>query len=332
MIRAGIVGCGTIAEVHAKVISAMEGVTLAGCADIRQERAQALAAPYGAQAHDSLAKMLEADDLDVLHICTPHYLHFPMIGDALDRGLFVFSEKPPVMTAAELAALSALPGKERVAFSFQNRWNGNFREAKRIVESGELGPALGARGIVTWHRTASYYTESGWRGSLATEGGGVVINQAIHTLDLLISLLGRPHGISAMTANHHLAGVIEVEDMAEAYLDYGDRGAVFYATTAYATDSPVVIEVQCEKGSLRFYDDVLEIRRAGDVETRRYPCVDALGKTYWGAGHHLCIGDFYGALVKKAPFACGVESIVDTMDTMFALYASAKEGGRRVAL
>ena len=332
MLQTGIVGCGGIAQVHAHALTRLDGVTAAAFADVKPERAADFAARFGGRAFASLEEMLAGCRLDAVHICTPHYLHFPMIKACLDKGLYVFSEKPPVMTEAELAGLCAISGRERVGFSFQNRWNGNFTAVRAILEKGELGAVTGVKGMLTWHRTAPYYTESGWRGSPLTEGGGVVINQAIHTLDLMVQLLGMPKAISATTANRHLQGIIEVEDTAEAYLDYGDKAALFYATTAYSTDSPVMIEITCEGGSLRMVGDALEIRTAEGLESHSFTCDDAVGKAYWGTGHGKCIFDFYRAINEGTVFPCNADSIVPTMKVMFGLYASAAAGGKRVEL
>ena len=132
---------------------------------------------------------------------------------AAEKGIHVFTEKPPVMDRAQWADFQALEhAPVRVGVCFQNRYNASVQLLRRLLDSGRPGKLLGARAFVTWKREAPYYTESGWRGSLATEGGGVLINQSIHTMDLLVQFLGRPRQVEASIANHHLKGVKDVED------------------------------------------------------------------------------------------------------------------------
>ena len=178
--KAAIVGCGNIAAVHAKSISLLEGVELAAAADIRRDRAEKYEREYGCHAYDSLESMLEAERPDVLHICTPHYLHVPMAQYALQRGIHVFCEKPPVISEEQLSCLekAVAEGPGRAGFCFQNRYNPSILYVKELLASGKAGKIKGARGIVTWHRDAAYYTQSGWRGKLETEGGGALINQS----------------------------------------------------------------------------------------------------------------------------------------------------------
>ena len=225
--RVGVVGCGGIAQVHGTVLQHLEGVELVGCADIKPERAQAFAETYGGRAYSSMEELLEHEQLDAVHLCTPHYLHTPMAKLAASRGLHVFTEKPPVMTWEQWAEFRQLEqAPVRVGVCFQNRYNPSVQLLREVLASGKAGKVLGARAFVTWHREAPYYTESGWRGSLQTEGGGVLINQSIHTLDLLGQFLGRATQVEASMMNHHLKGVIEVEDMMEAYLTFGEAHAI----------------------------------------------------------------------------------------------------------
>ena len=102
--RVGVVGCGGIAQVHGTVLQHLEGVELVGCADIKPERAQAFAETYGGRAYSSMEELLEHEQLDAVHLCTPHYLHTPMAKLAASRGLHVFTEKPPVMTWEQAGA------------------------------------------------------------------------------------------------------------------------------------------------------------------------------------------------------------------------------------
>ena len=333
--KAVIVGCGNIGAVHAESIRRLEGVSLCAAADIRPERAASYAEKYGCRAYASLEEMLEKERPDVLHICTPHYLHVPMTAYALQRGIHVFCEKPPVISEEQLDALTraAAEGPGRAGFCFQNRYNPGVLFIRELLASGRLGKIKGARGIVTWNRGEAYYTQSGWRGRLETEGGGALINQSIHTMDLLGVFLGKPVSVEAQTANHHLPGVIEVEDMMEAYIRYADAAACFYATTAYTEDAPPLIELSCEKGIVRMEDPEVTIiwpdgRREHPETVRK----QALGKSYWGSGHLDCIADFYRCLRTGERFAQDLDGVRDTIRLMLAAYRSAAKGGNRETL
>ena len=333
--KAVIVGCGNIGAVHAESIRRLEGVRLCAAADIRPERAASYAEKYGCRAYASLEEMLEKERPDVLHICTPHYLHVPMTTYALQRGIHVFCEKPPVISEEQLDALTraAAEGPGRAGFCFQNRYNPGVLFIRELLASGRLGKIKGARGIVTWNRGEAYYTQSGWRGRLETEGGGALINQSIHTMDLLGVFLGKPVSVEAQTANHHLPGVIEVEDMMEAYIRYADAAACFYATTAYTEDAPPLIELSCEKGIVRMEDPEVTIiwpdgRREHPETVRK----QALGKSYWGSGHLDCIADFYRCLRTGERFAQDLDGVRDTIRLMLAAYRSAAKGGNRETL
>lgn len=329
-LKCAIVGCGGIAQVHAAVLGELETAELTAFADIKPERAQALAEKYGGHAYASLEELLEKESIDVLHVCTPHYLHTPMIKLAAERGIHVFSEKPPVINEGQLEELCKPneTAKVRIGFCFQNRYNPSVLLFKELLSSGRTGKILGARAFVTWHREAPYYTESGWRGSLKTEGGGALINQSIHTMDLLGQFLGRAHKVDATLTNHHLKNVIEVEDMFEAYIDFGGRPAIFFATTAHVADSPVLIELVCENCTLRMEESEVSIRwKDGGMERRTLASpLSPAGKAYWGASHGLCIADFYDSVLTGKPFQNDLDGIRDTAELMLAAYRSARSG------
>ena len=333
--KAAIVGCGNIAAVHAKSISLLDGVTLTAVSDIKMDRAEKYEREYGCRAYDSLEKMLEAERLDVLHICTPHYLHVPMAQYALKKGIHVFSEKPPVISEEQLTCLekAVAEGPGRAGFCFQNRYNPSVLFVKKLLASGKAGKVKGARGIVTWHRDAAYYTESGWRGKLETEGGGALINQSIHTMDLLGVFLGKPVSVEAQTANHHLPGIIEVEDMMEAYIRYENAAACFYATTAYTEDAPPLIEISCENVVIRIEElDVTLLWRDGRREKPEIDRKKALGKSYWGTGHLDCISDFYRCLRTGERFAQDLDGVRDTVRLMLGAYESANCAGKEIRM
>lgn len=325
-----IVGCGGISHVHAQVLSDAEYTDLVACMDIREDRAARLAKMHGLRAYTDFMAMLEEEKPDVLHICTPHYLHVPMAIEALKRGIHVFMEKPVAVSKEQFAALeqAANASAAQIGICFQNRFNPTTKAMRAILAQQETGTPVGARAFVTWKREAPYYVESGWRGSLATEGGSVLINQSIHTLDLLVYLLGKPVEIEASASNRHLKGVIETEDTLEAYIRFASGAkALFYATTAYAVDAPVLMEVTCENRLIRFEgDDITVQEKDGTKHTETLHSAQAMGKSYWGSGHAACIGAFYASLQGGEKFMNGLDSVKDTMQLMFAAYQSAREG------
>lgn len=326
--RSAIVGCGNIAAVHAASLARMEGCVPAGFADIKRERAEKFARQYGGNAYTSLEEMLEKEKPDVLHICTPHYLHVPMAVYGLTHGTHVFMEKPPVISEEQFEELEAAAknSDKRLGICFQNRYNPCVLLTRRLLET-QAGRILGARGLVTWSRDEAYYTESGWRGALATEGGGVLINQSVHTLDLLVYLLGKPLWTDAGMSNHHLKGVVEVEDTMEAMIGFGDKNACFYATTAYCADMPPIIEISCENMTIRMEDPAVTIRYAdGRVETPLLEAEAPMGKSCWGSGHAGCIAKFYHAVETGGRFEEDWDGVRDTARLMLAVYQSARKG------
>lgn len=327
-LKCAIVGCGGIAQVHASALHQQASADLRAFCDIHIERAQALADAYGGAAYSSIEELLEREELHVLHICTPHVLHTPMARLAAEQGIAVFTEKPPVINEAQWAEFHALGEKVPIGICFQNRYNASVRFLKELLASEKPGKLLGGRAFVTWRREAPYYTESGWRGSLETEGGGVLINQSIHTLDLLGQFLGRAASVDATMTNHRLKGVIEVEDTLEAHIDFGGKPGVFFATTAHCTDSPVLLELVCENCTIRMEEQEVSIRwKDGGREFHQLPqpLSPVTGKAYWGQSHGLCIADFYRSVLEKTPFRNNISGVTDTVELMLATYRSARE-------
>lgn len=327
-LKSAIVGCGGIAQVHARALRDIPEAELTAAADIRPERSEALCKEYGGTAYPSLEEMLDREEIQVLHICTPHYLHLPMAKEAARRGIHVFTEKPPVMDRAgwqDFQTLSQAP--VRVGICFQNRYNPSVKRCREILASGKAGKILGARAFVTWKREAPYYTESGWRGTLATEGGGVLINQSIHTLDLMSQFLGRGQVLGASLDNRHLRGVVQVEDVLEAAIDFQGARGLFYATTAYCTDAPILLELVCEHMTLRIEGEVLTQTMEDGSRTQEDLTLRGTvpGKEYWGSSHHRCIEDFYRCIGEDRAFPNDIPGVRDTVELMLDIYDSARE-------
>lgn len=326
--RAAIVGCGNIAKVHASCIQHLKGHELVAFADCKVERAEEFSNQFGGRVFPSLEEMLVHENIDVLHICTPHYLHTPMAIYGLSHGVHIFMEKPPVISYEQYELLKEVSSEKYIGFCFQNRYNGSVIQVKEMLNSGIPGKILGARGLVTWNRTESYYTTSDWRGSLAMEGGGVLINQSIHTLDLMNYLINKsPISIDAMITNHHLKGKNEVEDTMSAYIKYPNAIACFYATSSYIEDAPPLIELQCENMKIRIEDqEVTYNYKCGKTTRILVESQKAFGKSYWGGGHSHCMQDFYDCIREKRRFSLDLEGIKDTIHLMLGAYESAKSG------
>ena len=326
-LRSAIVGCGGIAQVHARALSEMPEAELIAFADVIPERAETMAGKYGGRAYSSLDELLDHEKIDVLHICTPHYLHTPMARQAAELDINVFTEKPPVIDRQQWTEFKQLGDKVRVGICFQNRYNGSTRALKDLLSTGEPGKVLGSRGFVTWRRDAPYYTESGWRGALSTEGGGALINQAIHTLDLMAYFLGPGQVLGASLSNRHLKGIIEVEDTLEAALDFGDARGLFYAATAYSLDAPIIFELACENATLRLEGErFTRIWRDGRMEQEDYTAPDPTvpGKSYWGSSHRRCIEDFYRCVMSGERFPNDIPGGSDTIELMLSVYEAAR--------
>lgn len=333
--KTGIVGCGGIAQVHGVCIAKIQGQALMAAADCRQERAVKMMEEYGIKnreghAYESLEQMLDKERLDVLHICTPHYLHTPMAVMALEAGVNVFMEKPPVINFEQLEllknAVKKAKNKAQLGLCFQNRYNASVKLVKELLLSMQYGKILGVRGIVNWSRSQEYYSGSDWRGKLATEGGGALINQSIHTLDLIQYLIDEePLEIQAVMDNQHLIGKIEVEDTMAAYIRYPSVVANFYASTSYAGNVPPIVEVLCEKAMLRIEDNrVFIFHKNGPIEVKECVKPQVLGKNYWGASHENCIRDFYDAVERNVPFSLNFSNLKPTIELMLKAYESAR--------
>ncbi|NDL67497.1 Gfo/Idh/MocA family protein [Anaerotalea alkaliphila] len=294
MLRVAVIGLGDIALVHLPIIQSHPDAVLVAVCDI--DRSKRALAPEAAFYTDHL-EMLEQEDLDCVHNCLPHHLHFPVTKACAERGIHVFQEKPVAMNTREAMELVALedanPGV-RIGICMQNRFNESTEALLELVRSGNYGKVLGVKGLVTWHRPRSYYESKPWRGRMELAGGGTMINQSIHTLDLLQLLGGEVEAIRGSVDNLLDYG-IEVEDTATAHIRFknGARG-LYFATNCYAGNSSVEIQVLLENGKFTIKDNILMKTNASEekekiVEDSRLPG----SKFYYGASHKRLVGLFY---------------------------------------
>ncbi len=326
--RSAIVGCGAIAQVHADCMKEIKNCEIVAFADCKLERAEGMASRYGGKAYSSLEEIINQEKIEVLHICTPHYLHVPMAIQALTRDIHVFCEKPPVISYEQYKALKEISIDKQLGFCFQNRYNPSIVRVKEMLAAGEAGKILGARGMLTWMRDRRYYEESDWRGRLAKEGGGVLINQSIHTMDLLQYLIDEPPvSIHAVTTNHHLQGVIEEEDTISALIQYANAKAIFYASSAYTSNPDPLIELDCENMRIRVEGvQVVIYLPDGRVINPQIQRREGYGKNYWGAGHLNCISDYYSSIESHQPCPLNLREVDATIQLMLGAYESAQTG------
>lgn len=332
-LRAAIIGCGGIHHVHAKTLADIPGVELTAVCDTKPERAEASAKAYGARAYTRAEDIYALPDVDVVHITTPHYLHAAMTISALQAGKYVLCEKPMATSCADAKAMIAASGG-RLGIIFQNRYNAASERLKQIVTGGEYGALICIRGQVTWIRTPDYYSDD-WHGRKALEGGGVMMNQAIHTLDLVQWLAGPALTVTGQINTQALTGVIEVEDTAQFRIRFANGAiGIFYATTGYGVDDEIEVEVVMEKGVFWLRGDQLYRRPHGqelEMICRNERLIPK-GKDYWGTGHLKQIADYYDAIRNNRPIRIDGREGYAALSIVQALYRSAEAGGVETAI
>ncbi len=321
--RVAVIGCGDVSRVHFAAIAALPDAELVAVCDSDAARLAAAAAEHGVAAFDDHRMLLRDARPDVVHICTPHDLHASIAVDALEAGVNVVLEKPLAHTREEGARLveTAERGAAKIAVCFQNRYNVPVQAAHAMVRSGQLGAVRAASATVKWHRTAEYYRDRPWRGRWSTGGGGLLMNQAIHTLDLLQWILGDVVHVAGGVATRHLAEYIEVEDTADLVLHHENGGrSVFYATLANALDEPVTIDITMERATLHLRGNLTVTHEDGRVETVRDREASVDGRSYWGTSHELLIRDFYERLDHPEPFWISPSEAKKTLDIIQSVY------------
>ena len=246
---------------HARSFADMEEATLVAVADVNAETADKVAQETGAKAFASAEELIEKGDVEAILIATPHFFHPPVAMHAAAHGVNVLSEKPLAVTVAAADAMVEAADKAGVLLGvmFQQRINSTRAKMKQMVESGALGELHRISMTAPWYRAQSYYEGGAWRGTWKGEGGGILMNQAPHSVDQFLWLMGEaPHGVQAMaqTRLHN----IEVENTAMALVDFGPgKMGYFYASTAEVPAGERV-ELAGDKGllvldnGLRFFE------------------------------------------------------------------------------
>ena len=182
--KTAVIGCGMISKNHFKALKNVQNAECIVACDCKAERARAAAETYGIPAIETdYHKVLENPEVDVVHICLPHYLHAQVAMEAMEHGKHVLCEKPMALSPEDAQKMIEVRDRTGTVLGicFQNRYNDASKYMRALVDSGKMGKVLGARGAVFWNRNPEYYTGSDWRGTLDKEGGSALENQAIHT-------------------------------------------------------------------------------------------------------------------------------------------------------
>src|SRR5713101_6676581 len=249
-VRVGILGAGGISDTHARAARAIDGVEVVAVHGANRDKSGALARAAGAVAYDNLEAFL-AHPMDIVAIGSPSGVHAEQALAAVHRGLHVLVEKPLDINTARIDAVIAAADRAgvKVGVFFQDRLTPDLVAMKAAIDGGRLGTPVFASGRVKWYRPPEYYGDSRWRGTWRLDGGGVLMNQAIHTIDALLWMCGPVARVSGRVATRFHQ--IEVEDTAAAVLEFASGAfGVLEASTAAFPGFPRRIEVTGTKGTL----------------------------------------------------------------------------------
>ncbi|NQZ59207.1 MAG: Gfo/Idh/MocA family oxidoreductase [Lentisphaeraceae bacterium] len=345
----GVVGAGMIAQFHALALAAMEGAELVAVFDRSRERAEAYANEHGCASYDNMEAFLAHEDLDVVTICTPSGAHLEPGLAAANAGKHVIVEKPVEVTTEKVDQLIAACEKNNVQLIgvLPRRFNESTRIFKDAIDSGRFGKITLAEASIKWFRTQEYYDSAAWRGTWALDGGGALMNQSIHTIDLLVHLMGDVKKVCAF-AGLEAHKDIEVEDVCVAILEFanGARGVVQASTACYSeAGHPAQVQVCGMDGSAFMVDDKFSVwefrdKQEGDADVLVNYGIEADAAGAGAADPSAIDFSWHQRNFEEAVAALreGRASIVDgyegrkAVEVIGAIYKSAANGGQPVEL
>ena len=343
-----IVGCGVIAPFHARAIASLPNAELRAAVDVHPERAQKLATDFGAEPYTDLDAALQRPDIDVVCACVPSGLHAEVGVRAAEAGKHVIVEKPIDITLEAADRLIAACRRQGVKLGVisQRRFEPGVQRLREAVESGRFGQLLLGDAIIKWYRTQEYYDSGDWRGTWALDGGGALMNQGVHYVDLLQWMMGPVESIQARCAT--VAHDIEVEDLALAVLKFanGAHGLIQGSTAVYpglperlevsGTEGTVVVEAgnvkvwefKDEKGEVGAYGAKVKAGATPQEDEEKAASDPAALQI---AGHRAQIGDMLEAIATDRDPAITGEEARKPLEIILAIYESSRTG-REVSL
>ena len=317
MLKVGLIGCGNIFTMHATSCDHLPNARIVGVCDVKKDGADRAAKKYNVPAYYDYKELIRAEKPDVVHVCVPHYLH-PIISKyALEQGVNVLCEKPMAIRYEDAVENVRLAKEKGLKYGiiFQCRYNDTAKLVKENLTNGKLGKVISARVVLTWCKPDEYYSLSDWKGTWDKEGGGVIIDQAIHSIDLANWFIDdEPISVQAHLANRGHS-IMEVDDTGEGFIRYKNGATLsFWAMNNYGVDEPIEIRLLCEHGRVVMsYDDAVITLDSGEVLTAKTDAGSIEyegGKDYWGFQHIRQIANFYDAVENdKEPFVSGEEAL-----------------------
>lgn len=337
----GIIGTGVIAHFHAKAIAAISNAQLIGVYNINKTKADQFASVHHCKAYDTLEAMMAIPDIDVVCICTPSGLHLEPALKAIEFKKHCLIEKPLEITLDRCDQIirAAARAEVKVGVIFPSRFSEVNQLLKKAIDQNRFGNIVFGDAYVKWSRSPEYYKSAAWRGTWQYDGGGAVMNQGIHSVDLLQWFIGPVQSVQAITANiRHKS--IEVEDTLVAVAKFANGGVgTIECSTAVFPGSTKRIEILGTSGSVIVEEDNIvkwqfENPSAEDETIRnKFAATEISGS---GAsnptgisfiGHQKQIEDMIHAIeTDKKPFIDGEEGR-KSVEIVVALYESAKTGG-----
>ncbi|MFP4106411.1 MAG: Gfo/Idh/MocA family protein [Phycisphaerae bacterium] len=341
-VRVAVIGCGVIAPTHASALSAIKDAQITWACDLIEDRARALAERFDIPNVTTEAiEAIAADNVDAVTICTDHASHAELAIAAMNAGKHVLCEKA---LAASDDQLDAMLQRHRevgngLAFAgiFQHRFNPVYQLTRKYVRDGMFGKILTGEARVLCERTNEYYHADSWRGTWEGEGGSVLINQAIHTIDILAWMLDGVQSVSATYSNRTHGGTIETEDTAVAAVTFDDGalGTINATCSSHLHWEPAV-SIHGSDGSVKIYDGHLqrasfrdpsmESQFMADLEEMENTTFHAEGKSYYGGHHGSQIEDFVSAVRDRRPPFVTAASARHAVDVVLGIYRSHQSG------
>ncbi len=335
-ITAAIIGCGVIAPTHAESLQKIADVQIKWCCDLDAAKSNALAKKFSIPHQTAdYHEILHDPEVDLVTVATDHASHSAITVAAIAAGKHVICEKA---LSSSIDKIQAMTGEHAfhpdLVFSgvFQHRFEPTNRLLKKLIAEGAFGQIQTVAMNVSCFRGADYYNADAWRGTQAFEGGGVLINQAIHHLDLMRFFFGDVATVSATTANRTHQGVIEVEDAVAMTLEFrsGTLATVTATSSSEAMPWRNIFAITGTEGYLeyidmqpafmKFMDDATTEKIRKEFEACKFDPALAAGKSYYGTGHPAQFADVVDAIrEKRAPFV-RAEDAAETALLVQAVY------------